>query len=166
MDCSVSIDSRNYWELCLLFLENLLWVRVCVCSCFEEAVGDSQGCGSGWIGRGTAKRAEKEPWYRKSCRTECVHCAKGPWFTWGNIKGLSWEKMWKSQAGMSQDVWVRRDLVLQGSDLRRKDQMIQHLSVAFCTHSSINTPLHVSLSSCWKFLRRARFTWLSDSKET
>lgn len=44
------------------------------------------------------------------------------------------ENVLKSQAQyrMSQIVWVRRDLVLQDSDVLRKNQIIQQLSVAFC----------------------------------
>lgn len=44
------------------------------------------------------------------------------------------ENVLKSQAQyrMSQIVWVRRDLVLQDSDVLRRNQIIQQLSVAFC----------------------------------
>lgn len=30
--CFVIVDSRNYWESCALFLENLFCVCVCVCA--------------------------------------------------------------------------------------------------------------------------------------
>lgn len=59
--------------MCFVFRKHFVCLCLCVCSCFEEAVGDSRGCGSVLIFRKTAKTAEKEPWHRKCCDTECVH---------------------------------------------------------------------------------------------
>lgn len=74
-------------------------------------------------------------WVCPSCQRDLVCGGRG--------KDCHERKWGKSHAGcrMSQVVWVRSDLVLQDSDLCGKNQMIQHLSGALCTHPSINTPI-------------------------
>lgn len=63
--------------------------------------------------------------------------------------------------------WVRRDLVLQGSDLHRKNQIIQQLSVTLCILLQYWYSTAVSSSLCGVYISwRAWLTWLSDPKET
>lgn len=170
MGCFVSIDSRNYWEWCLSFLESLLFV-VCVCVCapaLKRQWVTARDVVQAWYGGEQQKELKKSPDTENLVILNVSMVSKGLDLHGGGWKDCHERKCRKSQAGyrMSQVVWVRRDLVLQDSDLRRKNQMIQHLSVAFCTHSSVDTPLHLFLSWCWMFLRRAWLTWLSDPKET
>ena len=72
------------------------------------------------------------------------------------------ENVLKSQARyrMSQIVWVRRDLALQDSDLRRKNQIIQHLSVAFCILLQYWYSTAVSSSPCGVYVSRESSTHL------
>lgn len=72
------------------------------------------------------------------------------------------ENVLNSQAlyRMSQIVWVRRDLVLPDSDLRRKNQIIQHLSMAFCILSQYWYSTAVSSSPCGVYISQECSTHL------
>lgn len=88
-------------------------------------------------------------------------------FTWGKMKGLSWQKMyWNCKHS---DEWLR--LTESGgiwyykTCLCRKNQIIRHLW-HFASFYSIDTPLQFLLPLIYTLLWRAWVTWLSDPQNT
>lgn len=92
-------------------------------------------------------------------------------FTWGKMKGLSWQKIdWSDKQGTE---WVR--LPESGGICYYRTQKesagrIRLFSVSLwfsASYYSIDTPLQfLPFLVVYMFLRRARLTWWSDPKET
>lgn len=126
-------------------------------------MGGRWGHDSGLTCRAAVRRAEKQLWCRNSSHTECVHHDKVTWIYLGKDERIVMvENVLKSQAWcrMSQSVWVRRDLVLQDSDLRRKNQIIQQLSMAFCILPQCWYSTAVSSSLCGGYVSQESSTHL------